>query len=94
MRRVAPEVPLVISVHGHDVQGAGAGSPAVRSALGHARLVLANSAGTATRSAALGAAATRVVHLGADLRGARPQAIACRRWSPSPTWPRASVTPT
>ncbi|MEA2145411.1 MAG: hypothetical protein QOG59_998 [Solirubrobacteraceae bacterium] len=74
VRRVAPEVPLVISVHGHDVQGTGAGSPAVRSALGHARLVLANSAGTATRSAALGAPATRVVHLGADLAalGRRP----------------------
>jgi teichuronic acid biosynthesis glycosyltransferase TuaC len=67
VRRVAPEVPLVISVHGHDVQGRGAGSPAVRRALGHARLVLANSAGTAARCAALGATATRVVHLGAEM---------------------------
>ena len=71
VRQVAPEAPLVISVHGHDVQGTGAGSPAVRSALGHARLVLANSAGTATRCAALGAGATRVVHLGTDVAPAR-----------------------
>ena len=74
VRRVAPEVPLVVSVHGHDVQGAGAGSNNVRSTLAHARLVLANSAGTAARSAALGARRTRVVHLGADVPAARPTA--------------------
>ena len=67
VRRVAPEAPLVVSVHGHDVQGAGAGSANVRATLAHARLVLANSAGTARRSAALGAGRTRVVHLGADV---------------------------
>jgi glycosyltransferase involved in cell wall biosynthesis len=67
VRRVAPGVPLMISVHGHDVQGAGAGGPAVQAALRHAGLVLANSAGTAARCSGLGAQATRVVHLGADV---------------------------
>ena len=37
VRRVAPEIPLVVSVHGHDVQGAGAGSTNVRSTLAHAQ---------------------------------------------------------
>ncbi len=67
VRRVAPEAPLVISVHGHDVQGAGAGAANVRATLAHARLVLANSLGTARRSTALGARRTCVVHLGADV---------------------------
>jgi teichuronic acid biosynthesis glycosyltransferase TuaC len=67
VRRAARDTPLVVSVHGHDVQGAGAGGPAVRATLDHARLVLANSAGTARRCAQLGAQATRVVHLGADM---------------------------
>jgi glycosyltransferase involved in cell wall biosynthesis len=67
VRRAAPRAPLVVSVHGHDVHGPGAGSPAVSAALRHARLVLANSAGTARRSTAYGAANTRVVHLGTDL---------------------------
>jgi teichuronic acid biosynthesis glycosyltransferase TuaC len=70
VRRVAPAAPLIVSVHGHDVQGAGAGAPAVRATLAHARLVLANSAGTARRCASLGARAARVVHLGADLPAA------------------------
>jgi glycosyltransferase involved in cell wall biosynthesis len=67
VRRAAPSVPLAVSVHGHDVQGAGAGGRNVRRALTHARLVLANSSGTAERCRALGARATRVVHLGTDL---------------------------
>jgi glycosyltransferase involved in cell wall biosynthesis len=67
VRRAAGSAPLVVSVHGHDVQGAGSGGPAVATTLRHARLVLANSAGTARRSAALGARGTRVVHLGADV---------------------------
>jgi glycosyltransferase involved in cell wall biosynthesis len=67
VRRASPTAPLVISVHGHDVHGRDAGTPAVRGALGHARLVLANSGGTARRSAAAGARASRIVHLGADL---------------------------
>ena len=66
-RRAAGSAPLVVSVHGHDVQGAGSGGPAVATTLRHARLVLANSAGTARRCAALGARDTRVVHLGADV---------------------------
>jgi teichuronic acid biosynthesis glycosyltransferase TuaC len=67
VRRAAPDVPLVVSVHGHDVYGEGSRMPAVRTALVHARLVLANSAGTARRSAEHGARATRVVHLGTDV---------------------------
>jgi glycosyltransferase involved in cell wall biosynthesis len=81
-RRAAPEVPLVVSVHGGDVHEAHAGSPAVRRTLSHARIVLANSAGTARRCAERGAGVTRVVHLGADpppesseagATGARPE---------------------
>ncbi len=67
VRRAAPSWPLVVSVHGHDVQGEGSGGPAVRATLEHARLVLANSAGTEQRCQRLGARATRIVHLGTDL---------------------------
>jgi glycosyltransferase involved in cell wall biosynthesis len=56
-----------VSVHGHDVQGVGAGGSAVATTLQHARLVLANSAGTERRCAALGAHDSRIVHLGADV---------------------------
>jgi teichuronic acid biosynthesis glycosyltransferase TuaC len=69
--RSSLRAPLVISVHGGDVlytnsrvQG---GAQAVRSALGEARLVLANSEGIAELSRMNGAGETRVVHLGADL---------------------------
>jgi glycosyltransferase involved in cell wall biosynthesis len=65
--RAAPGWPLVVSVHGHDVFGAGAAGEAVTRVLRQATLVLANSAGTAERCAAAGAAETRVVHLGSDL---------------------------
>ena len=67
VRRAAPRAPLLVSVHGHDVYGDVAQRGTVRATLGHARLVLANSAGTARRSAEHGARATRVVHLGADV---------------------------
>jgi glycosyltransferase involved in cell wall biosynthesis len=67
VRRAAPHTPLVVSVHGHDVYGAGPPAANVETTLAHARLVLANSAGTAQRCAEHGARATRVVHLGADL---------------------------
>ena len=67
LRRAAGRVPLLVSVHGGDVLGPHAGAPAVRHTLGHARLVLANSAGTARRCVQRGAARTRVVHLGTDL---------------------------
>jgi glycosyltransferase involved in cell wall biosynthesis len=69
------EAPLVVSVHGSDVnytagQGA-AGAEAVARTLGAARLVLANSQGIAESSRAHGARETRVVHLGADLSDAQ-----------------------
>ena len=65
-RRAAALTPLVVSVHGGDVHGPHASSRAVTATLRHARLVLANSAGTARRCAALGADPVRVVHLGTD----------------------------
>jgi teichuronic acid biosynthesis glycosyltransferase TuaC len=79
VRRVAPHAPLVVSVHGHDVQGAGAGLAPVPATLGHARLVLANSAGTARRCLRFGARATRVVHLGADV----PDSVEARPGNPT-----------
>ncbi len=81
VRRAAPGAPVVVSVHGGDVlavaERSPAGAAAVRAGLAHARLVLANSAGIAARSRALGAAETRVVHLGTDLPPvANPRATA------------------
>jgi teichuronic acid biosynthesis glycosyltransferase TuaC len=67
VRRAAPDAPLVVSIHGGDVLGAHAGAASVRRTLEHARLVLANSAGTARRCRALGAPRAQVVHLGTDL---------------------------
>ena len=71
VRRARLRVPYVVSAHGGDVLSVahleGAGGRAVRSALAGARLVLANSAGTARRAESLGARATRVVHLGTDI---------------------------
>jgi teichuronic acid biosynthesis glycosyltransferase TuaC len=67
LRRAAHRVPIVVSVHGGDVHGAHADAVTVRRTLSHARLVLANSAGTARRCVERGAARTRVVHLGTDL---------------------------
>jgi teichuronic acid biosynthesis glycosyltransferase TuaC len=67
VRRAAPAVPTVVSVHGGDVHGRHAAGPFVAPALAHARVVMANSAGTAKRCRALGAGDVRVVHLGADL---------------------------
>jgi len=76
-RLASLDAPLVISVHGGDVfytarlQGGGGG--AVASALGSARLVLANSQGVAELARAQGAGETRVVHLGTDTSAfARP----------------------
>jgi teichuronic acid biosynthesis glycosyltransferase TuaC len=69
--RARAKEPLVVSVHGADVlytAGRGqAGARAVASGLGAARLVLANSHGTAELARAHGAGDTRVVHLGTDL---------------------------
>jgi glycosyltransferase involved in cell wall biosynthesis len=71
VRRAAPDVPLVVSVHGGDVLSVVHRGPraraAVELALRHARIVLANSAETARRSREHGAQEARVVHLGADL---------------------------
>jgi glycosyltransferase involved in cell wall biosynthesis len=72
VRRVTRRVPIIVSVHGHDVQGQGAGGRAVRAALDRADLVLANSAGTAARCRTLGARDTRVVHLGTDIPSQPP----------------------
>ena len=70
VRRVGRAVPLIVSVHGHDVHGPHAGGRNVRSTLAKADLVLANTAGTARRCAELGARRTRVVHLGTDVPAA------------------------
>ena len=71
VRRARIRRPVVISVHGGDVlavaEESPAGARAVRAALGSARLVLANSQAIEQRSIALGARATRVVHLGTDV---------------------------
>jgi glycosyltransferase involved in cell wall biosynthesis len=68
--------PYVVSVHGGDllsVAGTSAnGARAVRNGLGGAALVLANSTGMARRAERLGAATTRVVHLGTDVPDATP----------------------
>jgi glycosyltransferase involved in cell wall biosynthesis len=72
VRRAAPDARLVVSVHGHDVYGGAVASANVDATLGHARLVVANSAGTASRCEAHGARVTRVVHLGADLPATPP----------------------
>jgi teichuronic acid biosynthesis glycosyltransferase TuaC len=74
VRRADPRTPCAISVHGGDVLATPHRSAharrTVQRALAHARLVLANSAGTARRAQALGARATTVVHLGTDLPAA------------------------
>jgi teichuronic acid biosynthesis glycosyltransferase TuaC len=76
VRRALPDVPLVVSVHGGDVLATADRSRYARRVVArtfeHARLVLANSAGTAARCRALGAGATSVVHLGADLPASPP----------------------
>jgi glycosyltransferase involved in cell wall biosynthesis len=67
IRRALPDAPTLVSVHGHDVYGALASNRNVRAALAHARIVIANSEGTAKRSISSGAGVTRVVHLGTDV---------------------------
>ena len=77
VRRAAPGVPTVVSVHGGDVLSVAAtsraGDRAVRAGLANARLVLANSHGIADRCRALGARDARVVHLGTDLPDVPPE---------------------
>jgi glycosyltransferase involved in cell wall biosynthesis len=71
VRRARPGRPVVVSVHGGDVLAVARRSPAgeraVRSALGGARLVLANSAAIGDLVNRLGGRRVRVVHLGTDL---------------------------
>jgi len=78
VRRARIGRPLVVSVHGGDVLAVAresrAGEAAVRAGLGAARLVLANSAAIEARCRQLGAARTRVVHLGTDLPAALERA--------------------
>lgn len=84
VRRALRDVPLVVSVHGGDVLATARRSAYARHTVArtfaHARLVLANSAGTEARCRALGAHATRVVHLGTDL----PPASAAPRLAGGP----------
>ena len=69
--RARTSVPLVVSVHGGDVfwtaTHSRGGREAVRHTLAAARLVLANSLGTAALARDHGARKTEVVHLGSDL---------------------------
>jgi glycosyltransferase involved in cell wall biosynthesis len=68
--RAGVRAPLVVSEHGGDVFHTArlpGGERAVRRAFGTAHLVLANSSGIARAVRDLGARATRVVHLGADV---------------------------
>ena len=71
VRRARADAPLVVSVHGGDVlataQRSAHAHRTVARTFAHARLVLANSAGTEARCRALGAQRTTVVHLGTDL---------------------------
>ena len=71
--RARERAPLVVSEHGADVFHTAvrhdAGRTATRRAFTHARLVLANSEGIAQAAREMGAARTRVVHLGTDLPG-------------------------
>lgn len=71
VRRAAPDVPVLVSVHGGDVlatvdRGRRARA-AVHRALAGARLVLANSSDTARRCRQHGAREVLVVHLGTDV---------------------------
>jgi glycosyltransferase involved in cell wall biosynthesis len=81
VRRAAVACPTVVSVHGGDllaVARSPAGARAVRGALRHAVLVLANSAGMERRARDHGAERTRVVRLGADLPTAVETPVAGR----------------
>jgi len=75
----ARDVPLVISEHGGDVfhtVNLPGGRARVTRAFAAARLVLANSAGIERAVRALGAQATRVVHLGTDIAPPTPTSAA------------------
>lgn len=80
-------VPWVVSVHGGDVYftapRSADGRHAVRATFAAADRVLANSAGTAERCAALGAVDPGVVRLGTDL----PPSAEIERWQQARAWP-------
>lgn len=71
VRRAAPGVPLIVSVHGGDVFHTAPrfprGAEAIRATFEAAALVLANSHGIEQDARILGATRTRVVRLGTDL---------------------------
>jgi glycosyltransferase involved in cell wall biosynthesis len=70
VRRARTGTPYVVSVHGGDVLAVAQeerGRRAVEAALAGARLVMANSSAIEERCHDLGAARTRVVHLGTDV---------------------------
>jgi glycosyltransferase involved in cell wall biosynthesis len=94
VRRARLSVPLVVSVHGGDVLYTAvrdeAGERAVARALAAARLVLANSQGTAELARARGAGETRVVHLGTEMPVAR--AVERRDWFSREEAPPSLVT--
>jgi len=84
VRRLGRPEPLVVSVHGGDVFHTAERSVNVARTFAAARLVLANSAGTAGLSRGVGAGAVEVVRLGTDvpaeaavraLGGSRPRSI-------------------
>ncbi len=74
--RVAPDRPLIVSVHGGDVlwtvDRVPLGATVVARAYRRADLTLANSAGIAALARLHGAARTEVVHLGTDIPDAPP----------------------
>jgi glycosyltransferase involved in cell wall biosynthesis len=84
VRRARVDAPLIVSVHGGDVlytaRRGELGARAVAAGLGAARLVLANSRGTAELARGHGARETRVVHLGTEL----PAATSASRHDPRP----------
>ena len=99
VRRAGLRAPLVVSVHGGDVfhtaPGSAAGAEAVRAALAHARLVIANSAGIEQRCRALGARDDARRAAGQRPAGRRARPPTPRRPSSRPaTSSRASATPT
>jgi glycosyltransferase involved in cell wall biosynthesis len=67
LRRLGRREPLVVSVHGGDVFFTAARSANVARTFAAARLVLANSAGTARLSRGIGAGEVEVVRLGTDV---------------------------
>lgn len=73
VRRLGLPQPLVVSVHGGDVYFTAQRSKNVRRTLGAARLVLANSEGTAAKAREAGAGETRVVRLGTDVPPEAPR---------------------